>query len=214
MLATAAPPATWDEEDRRLVRQLAGELAADLDDIGHGRFSRLVIHGDFTNHNVIAARRAAPALWRYRLCPVPRRVAARRYRIRPVAQRPTIRSGDLAGRAAPAALCPRLRVDAAVVGRRRGSDRGVPARPRPAKAGQTIAGREPGSGHAEAGPVAQRPQAADRRGPGWLFALIGRAMAGASRHPYEGRVALDAIAVTLAAASSPSRSRWFSRVIR
>jgi len=38
----------------RLVRRLAGELAADLDRIGNGRLLRLVIHGDFTNHNVIA----------------------------------------------------------------------------------------------------------------------------------------------------------------
>ena len=48
--------ATWEADDhRRLVRLLAAELAADLDAIGHRRWPRLVIHGDFTNHNVIAA---------------------------------------------------------------------------------------------------------------------------------------------------------------
>jgi Ser/Thr protein kinase RdoA (MazF antagonist) len=55
VLAAAGLPATGEDDHRRLVRRLAGELAADLDDIGHGRSQRVVIHGDFTNHNVIAA---------------------------------------------------------------------------------------------------------------------------------------------------------------
>lgn len=39
----------------RMIRQLADELAADLGHIGHPRPPQTVIHGDFTNHNVIAA---------------------------------------------------------------------------------------------------------------------------------------------------------------
>jgi Ser/Thr protein kinase RdoA (MazF antagonist) len=37
-----------------VIRRLAGRLAADLDDCGHYAAGRLVIHGDFTSHNVIA----------------------------------------------------------------------------------------------------------------------------------------------------------------
>jgi Ser/Thr protein kinase RdoA (MazF antagonist) len=36
------------------IRRLAGRLAADLEDCGLRTAARLVIHGDFTNHNVIA----------------------------------------------------------------------------------------------------------------------------------------------------------------
>jgi Ser/Thr protein kinase RdoA (MazF antagonist) len=36
------------------IRQLAGQLARDLDDTGHLARERTVIHGDFTNDNVIA----------------------------------------------------------------------------------------------------------------------------------------------------------------
>ena len=55
VLAPAGPRTAGEEDDQiRLVRRLAGELAADLDRIGHGRLPRLVIHGDFTNHNVTA----------------------------------------------------------------------------------------------------------------------------------------------------------------
>lgn len=39
----------------RLIRRLADELAADLEHTGYPRPPQLVIHGDFTNHNVIAA---------------------------------------------------------------------------------------------------------------------------------------------------------------
>lgn len=55
VLARARPRTAGNDEQVRLVRHLAGELAADLDRIGHGRLRRLVIHGDFTNHNVLAA---------------------------------------------------------------------------------------------------------------------------------------------------------------
>ena len=55
VLAAAGMPTTGEEDDqRRLVQRLAGELAADLGDIGHGQWPRLIIHGDFTSHNVIA----------------------------------------------------------------------------------------------------------------------------------------------------------------
>jgi homoserine kinase type II len=37
-----------------IIRQLADQLARDLNDTAHLRRARLVIHGDFTNHNVIA----------------------------------------------------------------------------------------------------------------------------------------------------------------
>jgi hypothetical protein len=37
-----------------LIRQLAAQLASDLDDNGHLARERTVIHGDFTNDNVIA----------------------------------------------------------------------------------------------------------------------------------------------------------------
>jgi Ser/Thr protein kinase RdoA (MazF antagonist) len=37
-----------------IIRQLADRLARDLDDTAHQRRAQLVIHGDFTNHNVIA----------------------------------------------------------------------------------------------------------------------------------------------------------------
>jgi Ser/Thr protein kinase RdoA (MazF antagonist) len=43
-----------DPEQAAVIRRLAGRLAADLDDCGHRAAERLVIHGDFTNHNVIA----------------------------------------------------------------------------------------------------------------------------------------------------------------
>lgn len=55
VLASGGPrTAGQEDEPMRLVRRLAGDLAADLDRIGHARLPRLVIHGDFTNHNVIA----------------------------------------------------------------------------------------------------------------------------------------------------------------
>ncbi len=37
-----------------IIRQLAGQLARDLNDTGQLTGERVVIHGDFTNHNVIA----------------------------------------------------------------------------------------------------------------------------------------------------------------
>ena len=37
-----------------VIRQLAWQLARDLDDVGHVVTDRVVIHGDFTNDNVIA----------------------------------------------------------------------------------------------------------------------------------------------------------------
>jgi len=55
LLASAGPGTAGGSEQLHLVRSLAGELAADLDRCGRGRLPRLVIHGDFTNHNVIAA---------------------------------------------------------------------------------------------------------------------------------------------------------------
>ena len=42
-----------------IIRQLAGQLARDLNDTGQLTGERVVIHGDFTNHNVIARRHAA-----------------------------------------------------------------------------------------------------------------------------------------------------------
>jgi Ser/Thr protein kinase RdoA (MazF antagonist) len=39
---------------RSVIRKLADQLAKDLDDSGHRDRATLVIHGDFTNHNVIA----------------------------------------------------------------------------------------------------------------------------------------------------------------
>ena len=41
-------------EERAVIRQLAAQLACDLDGTGHLRRERVVIHGDFTNDNVIA----------------------------------------------------------------------------------------------------------------------------------------------------------------
>ena len=41
-------------EERAVIRQLAAQLAVDLDATGHLRRERVVIHGDFTNDNVIA----------------------------------------------------------------------------------------------------------------------------------------------------------------
>jgi homoserine kinase type II len=55
VLASAGPRTAGGSEQLHLVRSLAGELADDLDRFGRGRLPRLVIHGDFTNHNVIAA---------------------------------------------------------------------------------------------------------------------------------------------------------------
>ncbi len=43
-----------DPDRAAVIRRLAGRLAADLEDRGHRTAGRLVIHGDFTNHNVIA----------------------------------------------------------------------------------------------------------------------------------------------------------------
>ena len=43
-----------DPEQAAVIRHLAGRLADDLEDCGHRTAERLVIHGDFTNHNVIA----------------------------------------------------------------------------------------------------------------------------------------------------------------
>jgi homoserine kinase type II len=53
-LASAEWPAAAEGEQVRLIRYLAGELAADLDQAGQERMPQLVIHGDFTNHNVTA----------------------------------------------------------------------------------------------------------------------------------------------------------------
>lgn len=41
-------------EQADVIRQLAAQLARDLDDTSHRTRARLVIHGDFTSHNVIA----------------------------------------------------------------------------------------------------------------------------------------------------------------
>ena len=41
-------------EEQAIIRQLAEQLACDLDGTGHQRRDRVVIHGDFTNDNVIA----------------------------------------------------------------------------------------------------------------------------------------------------------------
>lgn len=41
-------------EEQAIIRQLATQLACDLDGTGHQRRDRVVIHGDFTNDNVIA----------------------------------------------------------------------------------------------------------------------------------------------------------------
>lgn len=41
-------------EERTVIRQLAAQLACNLDGAGHLRRERVVIHGDFTNDNVIA----------------------------------------------------------------------------------------------------------------------------------------------------------------
>jgi len=41
-------------EERAVIRRLAAQLACDLDGTGHLRRERVVIHGDFTNDNVIA----------------------------------------------------------------------------------------------------------------------------------------------------------------
>ncbi len=55
VLAWAGPGTTGVDDDQiRLVQRLGGDLAADLDRIGHDRLPRLVIHGDFTSHNVVA----------------------------------------------------------------------------------------------------------------------------------------------------------------
>jgi len=43
-----------DPEQAAVIRRLAGRLAADLEDFAHSAAERLIIHGDFTNHNVIA----------------------------------------------------------------------------------------------------------------------------------------------------------------
>lgn len=61
VLASAGPRTAGEAEQVRLVQRLAGELAADLGRIGHDRLPRLVIHGDFTNHNVIAAGSRQPS---------------------------------------------------------------------------------------------------------------------------------------------------------
>jgi Ser/Thr protein kinase RdoA (MazF antagonist) len=52
---SAAIHSDGEDTQTRLIRQLAGELAADLRRIGHPRPPQVVIHGDFTNHNVVAA---------------------------------------------------------------------------------------------------------------------------------------------------------------
>ena len=41
-------------EERPVIRQLAAQLACDLDGTDHQRRDRVVIHGDFTNDNVVA----------------------------------------------------------------------------------------------------------------------------------------------------------------
>ncbi len=41
-------------EERAVIRQLAAQLACDLDGAGHPRRDRIVIHGDFTSDDVIA----------------------------------------------------------------------------------------------------------------------------------------------------------------
>jgi Ser/Thr protein kinase RdoA (MazF antagonist) len=55
VLASASTHAGAERGQIRMIRQLADELAADLGHIGHPQPPQAVIHGDFTNHNVIAA---------------------------------------------------------------------------------------------------------------------------------------------------------------
>lgn len=57
VLACAGTRIGGERGQLRMIRQLADELAADLGDIGHSGAPQTVIHGDFTNHNVIAAGR-------------------------------------------------------------------------------------------------------------------------------------------------------------
>jgi len=54
LLSRQLQAAGVSQERAVMIRQLAGQLARDLGDTGHLGRARLVIHGDFTNHNVIA----------------------------------------------------------------------------------------------------------------------------------------------------------------
>jgi len=54
LLSSQLQAAGVGPERAAILRQHAGQLAHDLNDTAHLRPARLVIHGDFTNHNVIA----------------------------------------------------------------------------------------------------------------------------------------------------------------
>ncbi len=54
LLSGPVDKACPDPEQAAVIRRLAGRLAADLEDFAHRAAERLVIHGDFTNNNVIA----------------------------------------------------------------------------------------------------------------------------------------------------------------
>jgi homoserine kinase type II len=55
LLSRQLEAAAVPEEQMSLIRALAAELASDLAEIDAGSTERLVIHGDFTCHNVLAA---------------------------------------------------------------------------------------------------------------------------------------------------------------
>jgi Ser/Thr protein kinase RdoA (MazF antagonist) len=54
LLSSTLPTVCTDPDRAAAIRQLAEQLARDLDGIGHLASARGVIHGDFTNHNVVA----------------------------------------------------------------------------------------------------------------------------------------------------------------
>jgi Ser/Thr protein kinase RdoA (MazF antagonist) len=54
LLSGQLQAACADPDRAAVIRQLAGQLASDLGDTAHLMSAKAVIHGDFTNHNVIA----------------------------------------------------------------------------------------------------------------------------------------------------------------
>jgi Phosphotransferase enzyme family len=114
-----------------VIRRLAERLAADLEDIAGSSAAPIVIHGDFTAHNVIACG-IPPRLAGVIDFQRPRRGAGRRYRLRAVAQRPPPPERGQPGPGTPLAVHPRLRVRGQPPTSGCPRTAGLPVRPRPA----------------------------------------------------------------------------------
>ena len=135
-------------------RALGDELAADLEAAGHNRLPVSVIHGDFTNHNVIAAGVPVRARAVIDFGLAPRGGVRRRPRLWTVAQRSTAPGRGFHRPASGGLVRERLFERSRTNRRRRGNDPHLHLRPRLTDARQVPATRCDRHGASRADPLA------------------------------------------------------------